>query len=424
MIRILITITYFLLNLQIAYSATYYCDPVKGNMKNKGTAKSPWSTLDSVFLLGKKLQPGDSIVLRSGYHGFPVVKGNMGGKRYITIVAQSKHIPTVKKILFTAAERWYLSGLKVSPEVVNSYERGDFISIKADASFITVENCQISSTDLCVSDWSAERLLNSSGIGVRVEGRDCTIANNVIKQVLFGISVSKTGLRALVKHNTIYGFLHDGLRGLSDHSIFEYNLVAGSYGIDENHDDGFQSWSTDESGKVGMGKVTGVVLRGNYFISQLDPNQPFPQVQGMQGIGNFDGFFENWLVEDNVILTNMWHGIAFYGAKNCIIRNNTVLPNPLATLPFTPWIAIYDHKKLGASEGNVIKDNIATGFKEMKGVVQKANNLSLSKDKLNSFFVDWGTFNLRLKKKQNVGADLSKLPIINKNLYVCKSSLN
>ena len=411
----------FSLCLGSAFATTYYCDPVKGNINNKGTASSPWSTLDSVFIANKKLLPGDTIILRNGYHGFPVIKGNLTAEKDITILPQKGHSPTVKKLLITNASHWRIVGLKISPEVVKSYERGDFVGIKPEASFITLENCTISSTDLCINDWTAERLLASCGVGIRVEGKNCILLNNTIKQVMFGVLVSKSAVRTLVSGNTIYGFVNDGIRGLADQCIYEYNTVAGSYGIDDNHDDAFQSWSTDEHGKVGMGKVSDVILRGNLFVSQIDPNQPFLQERGMQGIGNFDGFFENWTVENNIIITNMWHGIAFYGAKNCKITNNTVLSNPLSTLPFTPWIAIYDHKKGMASEGNSMKNNLATDFKEKKGVVDDSNNRKLPVSRLITDLKDWKAFDVRLNAaKAAVGAVDPKIPKLNTKLLVCE----
>jgi parallel beta-helix repeat protein len=45
----------------------------------------------------------------------------------------------------------------------------------------------------------------------------------------------------------------------------------------------------------------------------------------MQDIGCFDGFFDGWVVENNVVITDHWHGISFYGMKNSRIVNNTVI---------------------------------------------------------------------------------------------------
>ena len=91
---------------------------------------------------------------------------------------------------------------------------------------------------------------------------------------------------------------------------------------DSNHDDGFQSWSVGAGG-VGTGEVRGVTLRGNVFINYLDPSHPLRST--MQAIGCYDGLFVGWVVENNVVITDHWHGISFYGMRDSRIVNNTVI---------------------------------------------------------------------------------------------------
>ena len=93
-----------------------------------------------------------------------------------------------------------------------------------------------------------------------------------------------------IQENLVDGFSADGLRGLGDDGLFEYNRVQNSYvedPPDPNHDDGFQSWSVGPGG-VGTGEVRGVVLRGNVFINHVNPAHPLRT--SMQAIGCFDGF--------------------------------------------------------------------------------------------------------------------------------------
>lgn len=52
----------------------------------------------------------------------------------------------------------------------------------------------------------------------------------------------------------------------------------------------------------------------------------------------FDGWYDDFVVENNLIITNTYHGIAFYGARNCKIVNNTVVSlldniSPVGTAP-------------------------------------------------------------------------------------------
>ena len=147
-----------------------------------------------------------------------------------------------------------------------------------------------------------------------------TIRDNRLLNVNFGISVGASD--SLITGNLVENFAGDGLRGLGNHCTFEYNTVKNCYKVNANHDDGFQSWSTGPGG-VGTGEVVGVVLRGNTIINYDDPNQPYRGT--LQGIGCFDGTFVDWVIENNVIITDHWHGITLLGARNCRVINNTVM---------------------------------------------------------------------------------------------------
>src|SRR5688572_5801358 len=146
-------------------AATYYCDPAAGSMSNPGTSASPWSTLEAVFAAGKTFQASDVINLRNGYHGFPNITGNNSGN--VTIQAQSGHTPTVKKLTANNASRWVVSGLTISPEVVGSYEKGNFVNLPSNCSFITVQSCLIYSAQ-SISGWTATDWVNRAGTGVQV----------------------------------------------------------------------------------------------------------------------------------------------------------------------------------------------------------------------------------------------------------------
>ncbi len=176
----------------------------------------------------------------------------------------------------------------------------------------------------------------------------------------FGIAVG--GPYASIQRNLIDGFSADGLRGLGDYGLFEYNRVQNDTigdPDDDNHDDGFQSWSVGADGQVGTGEVTGVTLRGNVFINATDPHNPLRN--SMQGIGCFDGFFVDWVVENNVVITDHWHGISFYGMRDSRIVNNSVID--LADgQPGPPWIMVTAHKDGRPSENVVVRNNLSTDY--------------------------------------------------------------
>ena len=50
-----------------------------------------------------------------------------------------------------------------------------------------------------------------------------------------------------------------------------------------------------------------------------------PHRGALQGIGCFDGMFVDWIIENNVIIVDHYHGITLGGARGCRIVNNTVI---------------------------------------------------------------------------------------------------
>ena len=374
-----------------AQATNYWCDPVTGNIANAGTATSPWGMLQSVFTANKTFAAGDTIFLRSGYHGFPLVKGVNAGLVYI--VAEPGQVPTAKKIKFNVGSNWVVSGLQLSPEFAGIYEKGDLVEITSGSSYITVKNCYMYSVP-SVAGMDSLAVRQKFASGIQVDGHHTTLYNNILKEVGNGITIAKVAKFTNVTYNTIQGFTNDGIRGLADSCNYEYNVVKVSYAIDDNHDDGFQSWSTDAAGAIGKGTVKNVVLRGNVFISQIDANQPFQDDRGMQGTGNFDGFFENWIIENNLIISDMYEGISLYGARNCKVINNTVVRNPLKPGAYTPWIKVAKHKNGTASTGNIVRNNYTSDMSDMNGVTQSNNIESIL---YATYFVDYNNLDMHLK---------------------------
>jgi len=350
----------------MGWSADYYVDPATGSMANPGTSTSPWSTLEAVFTANKTFLAGDIIHLRSGYHGLPTVKGNNTGP--VTIQPDTGASPQLKRLIVKTASHWVITGLAICPEFAGAglYEPGrNLVEIQSTCSFITIENNTLKHS-LSIAGWSQTDWETRLGNGISVAGPHCHIVGNALENINFGISVSKTAPFAVVSGNTITAFAGDGMRGLADDGLFENNLLQDCYVNNSNHDDFFQSWSTDASGAVGKGTVYRITLRGNIFISRRDPNQPL--YAAPQGIGCFDGMFQDWVVENNLIVTRTYHGISLYGAINCRIVNNTVVENPVdVPSSVKPWILITNHKNNSDGtpwpvlpSGNVVRNNISS----------------------------------------------------------------
>jgi parallel beta-helix repeat protein len=219
-------------------------------------------------------------------------------------------------------------------------------------------------------------------------GNNITLRRNHLQNVDFGITVS--GNYALVANNTIENFAGDGLRGLGNDLFFEYNMVKNCYAVNANHDDGFQSWSIN-----GDPPRERVVLRGNTIINATDPNQPFKG--NVQGIGCFDGWYIDWIVENNVIITDHWHGISLYGARNCRIVNNTAIGQTAGATTGPPWIGFFKHKDGTPNSNCITRNNIARTIQAGEGSSEDHNYLIPGYASYAGLFVDHLLFNLRLK---------------------------
>jgi parallel beta-helix repeat protein len=96
--------------------------------------------------------------------------------------------------------------------------------------------------------------------------------------------------------------------------------------------------------------------------------------------------FEGWIVENNVVITDHWHGISFYGAINCRIINNTVVDNDAAPSP-DPWIMVNNHKNGTPSSGVIVRNNIATDY-SLTGGVTTDHNLEITMANAATYFVN------------------------------------
>jgi hypothetical protein len=397
-------------------AAEYYVDPVNGSSAGNGSQASPWRTLDEVieanliesqnwdvfpYTESSKLEPrnpgapvkaGDTIWLRSGYHGELSVSGYYNSAPII-IAAASGQQPRFGRILLRSSSNWHLRGLYISPSYAPTYSSSTLARIESHSysgplSDVTVEDCRLFSVEN-TSGWSADDWNEKAPNGFFASGTKVTLRNNYLKNVDFGISV--TAAHSLVEGNTVENFAGDGMRGLGDYTIFQFNTVKNLYTVNSNHPDGFQSWSIGTDGQVGTGVVTGIVLRGNRFINYEDPNQPFRGT--LQAIGCFDGMFRDWVVENNVIITDHWHGISLYGAVNCRVVNNTVI-DPNSVRPGPPWIMVTSHKNGTPPSGSIVRNNLTTALNNYESGVVEDHNLIVSA--LGDHFVDAAEHDLRL----------------------------
>jgi hypothetical protein len=367
-------------------AADFYVDPVNGSdTTGNGSSANPWRTLQAVIdnrletrdwaslpytpssvlvtvNAGAPVKAGDTLWLRNGYHGAIVIQGAYNAAP-VTIAAQAGHAPRLRSLLVRAAQNWILRGLSISPSHAPPLGQITIVDIEDHNFFGPAWDVELHDSDVFTvadaSAWTANDWVGVASSGVSVDADRVTVRGCRVRNVRFGISVS--GAAARIQENLIDGFSADGMRGLGDDGLFEYNRVQNNYvgdPPDGNHDDGFQSWSVGPGG-VGTGEVRGVTLRGNLFINHVDPGHPLRS--SMQAIGCFDGWFVNWVVENNVVITDHWHGITFLGMRDSRIVNNTVIDIDSAS-PGPPWVMVNPHKNGQPSQNVIVRNNLATDF--------------------------------------------------------------
>jgi MYXO-CTERM domain-containing protein len=102
------------------------------------------------------------------------------------------------------------------------------------------------------------------------------------------------------------------------------------------------------------------------------------------------------VVENNVVVTDHWHGITLLGARNSTITNNTVV-DLNQERPGPPWISIDDHKNGTAPTGCVVRNNLTTALNNSEQVIEE-NNITFSMDETAEFFVDFNNSDLHLRE--------------------------
>ncbi len=359
-----------------ANAATFYCDPAKGNPDGDGSAERPWRTVEEVLLArlvqfvdlsgtpenpNAPVKPGDTILLRSGWHGIiRIAKGY--NNEIITLGADAGHHPQVGWIEIGEGRNWRLKGLTVSPSLSPSplaRTPRSLVSLgerSSDASAeLVIEDCFIYSV-LDASAWTATDWVEKphSGIWLGRHGKAHGARNNYILNTRFGINLCAPD--CVAEGNVVANFSADGIRVTRDGQVVQYNVIknnfVGSRDGDDNHDDAIQAFLFN----AGTGTLRNVVLRGNLIIARETDGLPFPN--GLQGIGCFDGPLVGFMVEDNVVCVNHYHGITLGDAQGCTIRGNACFSRWDGRA--RPWVML--GQKKNQAKGNTVYDNLAHSF--------------------------------------------------------------
>jgi parallel beta-helix repeat protein len=371
-----LVVTLVLMTAAPGFAAEYWVDP-SAPMPGDGSREAPFDTIDAAL---ESAGAGDTVWLETGDYGELSIS-NLAPEERLTLAAAGAAEPRFARVQLQDSANVTLRGLHVVGEAAGALMDLDGEELVVEASVL------MSAPD--TADWSAQDWIDRASTGIEVSGTVNTVRDNHLLNVGYGISVSAT--HSLIEGNLIENFSQDGLRGLGDYTVFQYNTVKNCYAVDDHHDDGFQSWSVGDEG-VGTGEVIGVVLRGNTIINYEDPNQPHRGT--LQGIGCFDGTFVDWVIENNVIMTDHWHGITLLGARNCTVVNNTVIDLNDES-PGPPWISVDDHKDGTPPVDCVVRNNLTTDLQNSSAVTEEGN-IVLSMSELSDYFVDAAAHDLHL----------------------------
>jgi|GEM_PF-1784290 len=397
------------------FAATFYLDPINGDINNDGSLSAPWPTLQALIdngriasnkpanypytvgqplvakNVGATVQPGDTLYCLGGFQG-SVFISSYYNLSYIHVIGLPGHQVEFSGIELRGSSHWSFDNITISKEFDGVYG-GKLFFMNTHSFLGAVQDVEIKNSTLYTKwdaySWSAADWVNNvaGGISSSYPIKNVHVYNNYIRNIATGVQI--VGEDVFVENNTIENFSVDGLRGNGDRLHFYYNLVMTSYNVDANHDDLFQSFN------LGTGTHDDCFLVGNILIGANDPNQPVALRGDAQGIGMFDGFFENWTIINNVVAVNHWHGISLLGARNCLISNNTVTKIDISH-PNSPWIRVAAHKDGRPSINNTITNNVFyNAVSNQDGTT--ANNFQLNTAaEYDQHFVDWRNNNFHL----------------------------
>ncbi|MFP4015517.1 MAG: choice-of-anchor Q domain-containing protein [Halanaerobiales bacterium] len=370
-------------------------DVINNKVESLVPAKFPYDGTGELIIKneGAPVKAGDTIILKDGYHG-QIKISRIFNEDYITIKSENKNHAVLSRLYLRGSSYWVFSGLTINREFEIPNDSG-LIKLESHnwsgpVHHVTIEECKLHSFEDS-SQWTADDWNTKASTGIHSLGNYITVINNDLKNVAHGIIFNGNNSKAI--NNVIENFSCDGMRGVGDDLLFENNLIKNCYGTGNgNHDDGFQSfqYQGDPSDRI--------TLRGNIIIDHEDPNQPLKGE--LQGIGCFDGPFHGWIIENNVIIVDHWHGITMSGAYNSLIVNNTVI-SPVGGR--SAWIRISNLKdNLGGnpSENVIVRNNITKRFSIGEGTIIFDHNLEITEDDYEKIFIntsDSEDYDLHLK---------------------------
>lgn len=293
----------------------------------------------------------------------------------------------VRGLRFVESDKWQIDNLIVFPFAKKAAVELGGDDMKFTKNIITYGD---STQWVTNQDW-----YNNVASAIGVSGDNVEVGFNLLTGIGFGISVGYSADDAYVHHNLITEYSGDAMRGLGTNGRFEHNIIKNATVADSNHDDAFQSWAYDPvTKKVGGGVSTGNQVRYN-TITYSDTAHPLRV--STQGIGLFDGPFKDWVIENNLVVVDHYHGISMYGAIDSTIKNNVVV-DPNTTKPGPVWVKFFNKKDGTPPSGARLIGNYSNNkFGSSSATVVSEGNVQVPFSDYSKYFVDPDSFNFTPK---------------------------
>lgn len=317
-----------------------------------GSEARPYAGLDTAFERGD-VRGGDRILLLPGAHGTLSVRGRHFDPP-VTIASAPGRRAHGDMLRVGDSSGLILADLDLWPRPDIASVKTGLVIVGADSHDIVLSGLDIRSREAAAAylDWDEETWRANSFGGVRLRGARITLRDSRIRGVTTAISVQ--GPAARVIGNMVAGFAKDGMRVFGEGSEIRGNTVKDCVKVNGNHDDALQSWARRGNAPDVVRDIT---VAQNRFIEWTGPRD-HPLRCRLQGIGLFNGPYENWVIENNLIAVRTWHGMAIGGMSGAVIRNNTVV-NIDGIPGRKPWIKLGKASRTG---NNIITGNVAMGL--------------------------------------------------------------
>jgi hypothetical protein len=336
----------------------FYVDPVNGSNSGDGSQAHPWHTLAEVIGAGlistmpshydntthqqlnnnpnAPIKPGSIVYLMSGNHGKVLLQGWLGvgtalsgydNSSFITIAAAPGQTPVLTQLSVLGGNMWAFRGLTIQSlntsgqymttwnGVYNDYWLASFTG--PHNNIIFDNNHLLSQANVStwgITDWQQNR---ASGI-VEDKGSCIAITNNTLENVGFGMTTQDSN-KILIGNNTIDYFSDDALDYGSSNMLIVGNVITNS--VEDG--DGFHRDGMQGQPAVETTILHNITIKKNTVIRVTDPALKFPAT--LQGIGAFDGVWNNIVVTGNVVITKATQGISYYNVHNGTFTSNIVL---------------------------------------------------------------------------------------------------